>query len=251
VSEIYNIYPIVVGECDSPEPRVFYLGDVEKKIPTVFLFWLLKSNQQNVLVDTGFTSEFCAKYMPDVIAKPEAHPLKQLANLEVAPEDIDLIIITHAHFDHLSEIIHQYHNAKIYLQRTEYEFVTNPPHPWFAEFVDHQTIRMLANQGPPRFNLLEGDTQITDGISTIMTPGHTLGHQSILVNVKSGKACIAGDCAFFYRNLDEDIGPGFNCNLIDALLSLRKLRQLKEKGVIILPGHDPAIFERYKQIPIL
>ena len=247
----YNVYPMIIGKCDSPEPRVFYLGDPEKVVPTVFLFWLLKSDEKNVLVDTGFTSEFCAKFMPDVIQKPKQHPLKQLMGFGVKPEDINIIIVTHAHFDHLSEIVHKYSNAQIYIQRSEYEFATNPPHPWFGEMVDQETIRALAEQGAPRFNLLEGDSQIASGISTIMTPGHTFGHQSVLVDTEKGKACIAGDVAFFYRNLDEDIGPGFNCNLIDALLSLRKLRDLREEGVIILPGHDPAIFEHYTQMPIL
>jgi glyoxylase-like metal-dependent hydrolase (beta-lactamase superfamily II) len=248
---IYNVYPMVIGQCDSPEPRIFYLGDPEKTVPTVFLFWLLKSDKKIVLVDTGFSCEFCAKFMPDVVQKPKQHPLKQLMEFGIKPEDIDIIVVTHAHFDHLSEIVHKYRNAQIYIQRSEYEFVTNPPHPWFAEFVDQETIHALAEQGTPRFNLLDGDSQITDGISTIMTPGHTLGHQSVLVDTKNSKVCIAGDIVFFYRNLDEDIGPGFNCNLIDALLSLRKLRELREKGVTILPGHDPAIFEHYSQMPIL
>ena len=247
----YNIYPMVLAQCESPEPRVFYLGQPEGTVPTVFLFWLLKSGERNVLVDTGFTAEFCAKFMPDVVVKPQQHPLKQLKGFGVEPEDIDIVVVTHAHFDHLSEVVHKYSKAQIFIQRSEYEFVTNPPHPWFGEMVDQQTIRSLAEQGPPRFNLLEGDSQVAPGISTVQTPGHTFGHQSVLVDTEKARACIAGDAAFFYRNLEDDIAPGFNCNLIDSLLSLRRLRDLQQSGVIILPGHEPAIFKLYNQMPIL
>lgn len=247
----YRLYPMAVAACDSPAPRVFYLGDVTETVPTVFLFWLLKSETRAVLVDTGFTADAMVRYMPNVQQKPEQDPIRQLQGCGVQPEEIEMVVCTHAHWDHLSGVVQRYRNARVVLQRTEYEFVTRPPHPWFGQLVDQETVRVLGQAGAPRLVLIDGEGEIAPGISVIQTPGHTLGHQSVLVDTAQGKACIAADACFFYRNLDQDIGPGFNCSLIDALASLAKLRRLKEEGVIILPGHEPQLFERFPAQPIL
>jgi len=240
----YQITPIVVGHCQSPAPRLLYLGDPAETIPTIFTFFLLRGADRIVLVDAGFTAGVCEKYMPDVTA--EQDPLVQLRSLSVEPENVDAIIITHAHFDHLSSGILAYPNAKIYMQRREYEFVTHPPHPWFREMVDVTTLDQLASAGPPRFNLIDGEDELFPGIRPVLTPGHTAGHMSVLVETHHGKACITGDALLNDRNLEEDTGPGFNCNLIEAMQSIQKIRDLSEAGAVILTGHDPKMLDRCK-----
>ncbi len=242
----YSITPLVVAACESPEPRLFYLGDPEKTVPTIFTFFLIQSEDKVILVDVGFTAEYCKQYMPDVKQAAGHDPVSLLKTHGVEPEDVDEIIITHAHFDHLSTVINEYKNARIYIQNEEVEFVTNPPHPWFGELVDTTLIQQLAEEGAPRFNLINGEVELFPGIRTVLTPGHTKGHQSILVETEYGTCCITGDAAFNYRNLDEDLGLGFNCCLIDTLQSLQKLRTLSEQGVRILPGHDPEMLNRIK-----
>ncbi len=241
MSTTYAITPLIVGACESPEARLLYLGDPEKTIPTNFTFFLLKGDDKTILVDVGFTAEYGKQYMPDVKQEKCQDPVTQLKAHGVEPEDVDEIIITHAHFDHLSDVVNEYKNARIHIQRKEVEFVTNPPHPWFQEMVDMELVRQLAEKGAPRFNLIEGECELFPGIRTVMTPGHTAGHQSVLVETESGTRCITGDAVLNYRNLEEDVGVGFNCSLIDSLQSLKKLRELTEEGVIMLPGHDPKM----------
>jgi len=239
----YKITPFIVGFCESPEPRLLYLGDPEKTLSTIFSFFLLEGKNKNILVDVGFTAEYSGQYMPDVKQEENQNPVAQLKEHGVPPEDIDDIIITHAHFDHLSNVVNEYKNARIHIQKKEYDFVTNPPHPWFQELVDIELIKQLAEKGEPRFNLIDGECELFPGIKTIPTPGHTAGHQSVLIETETGKFCITGDAILNYRNLEEDIGPGFNCNLIECMQSIQKLRDLSEKGVTILAGHDPKMLE--------
>jgi glyoxylase-like metal-dependent hydrolase (beta-lactamase superfamily II) len=104
---------------------------------------------------------------------------------------------------------------------------------------DMDTLRALAAEGAPRFNLIEGRQEVLPGVWVMPTPGHTQGHQSVIVDTASGRCCITGDAAFFRRNIDEDIAPGFNSNLIDALRSLGELRKLQDEGVVMLCSHDP------------
>ena len=244
----YAITPIVVGRCESPEPRLLYLGNPAETIPTIFTFFLLRGKDRIVLVDVGFTAEVCRQYMPDVEQAAEEDPFSQLRALGVKPEDVNEIILTHAHFDHLSSGIHEYRNARIYLQRAEYEFVTRPPHPWFREMVDVATLEQLAREGEPRFNLIDGEDELLPGLWPVLTPGHTAGHQSVLVETPRGKACITGDVLLSDRNLEEDVGPGFNCNLIEAMQSIQKIRNLSAQGVTILTGHDPRMLDRCRAL---
>jgi len=241
---MYKITPILVGRCESPEPRLLYLGDPSGTIPTIFTFFLLQGKDRVVLVDVGFTAEICEQFMPDVVQAAGEDPLVQLQALGVAPQDVNEIILTHAHFDHLSSVIHEYKNARIHMQRAEYEIVANPPHPWCRELIDLPTLEQLAEEGPPRFNLIDGESELVEGIWTVPTPGHTAGHQSVLVQTPNGKTCIVGDALLNYRTLSEDVGPGFNCNLIEAMQSIQTLRKLQNEGVKILCGHDPAVLER-------
>jgi glyoxylase-like metal-dependent hydrolase (beta-lactamase superfamily II) len=195
-----------------------------------------------VLVDTGFGGAYAARFMPGLAASPGHDPFAQLRALGVEPSKVTDVILTHTHFDHLSDLAHAYANARFYLQRKEFDFVSAPPHPWFREMVDWQVLSALAAE-EGKLVLLDDEAEILPGIAVLPTPGHTFGHQSVLVETGSGRSCLAGDACFFQGNLDEDRAPGFNTSLIDCLASLAKLRKLQGEGVRILPGHDPLVLE--------
>jgi len=241
----YKIIPFVVGTCDSPEARLVYLGEPEKTLSTIFSFFLLKGENRNILVDVGFTDKFGKKFSDGIKQEKDQNPILQLKSVGVNPEDIDDIVITHVHFDHFSDIVNEYKNARIHIQKKEYEFTLNSPHPWFQEMIDINLLEEIAKEDESRLNLIDGECELLPGIRTIMTPGHTSGHQSVLVETDSGVFCITGDAVLNYINLEKDVGPGFNCNLIECMQSIKKLRDLSEKGVTIIAGHDPKMLELF------
>jgi glyoxylase-like metal-dependent hydrolase (beta-lactamase superfamily II) len=220
-------------------------------VETVFSFWLLRGSRERVLVDCGFSADSSARFMPDVIQRLDQDPVTHLRRSGIEPETITAVILTHAHFDHLSDTISRFTNARVFLQRDEYAFVTDPPHPWFSRMTDMDTLRALAAEGAPRFNLIDGRREVLPGIWVIPTPGHTQGHQSVIVDTGSARSCITGDAAFLRRNIDEDIGPGFNSNLIDALRSLGELRKLQDEGVVMLCSHDPDCVRTAMPVSVL
>ncbi len=239
----YKITPFVVGIHKSPEARLVYLGDPEKTITTINSFFLLKGLEKNILIDVGFTKKFCKKFTNDIKQYENQDPLLQLKSVGINPEDINDIIITHVHFDHFSDVVNEFKNARIHLQKKEFEFTMNPPHTWFQQFIDIELLEDLKIQGESRLNLIDGECELFPGIKVITTPGHTVGHQSVIVETESGEFCIAGDAVLNYINLEKDIGPGFNANLVESMQSLKKLRGLSDRGVTILAGHDPKMLE--------
>ena len=109
-----------------------------------------------------------------------------LADIDMSPADIDLVINTHLHFDHCGQNA-VFSHAPCYVQRIEVERAkveSRDLFDWFA-FMN------------ARFELLDGDAKIAPGVQVITTPGHTSGHQSVLVSVADGaEEVLIGDAAY-------------------------------------------------------
>lgn len=244
---MYRILPLKVGTCDCEGPLVYFQSDFRDKKTLYYYMWMITGDRVNLLVDTGFTDEQAHKFMPELRQGPEENPYAHLNRLGVSPEDIDYVIVTHAHFDHLSPLIFAYRNAKIVMQRKELVYSTAPPHPWFRKFVVEDVILGLTKEKdcqdyPGRLHLVDGDAEVLPGIQVLWTGGHTPGHQSVVVNTARGKVSIAGDVVFTYRNLKEDIPIGLLTNIEECFISMERLRNVSD---IVLPGHDPLVLDKY------
>jgi N-acyl homoserine lactone hydrolase len=105
-----------------------------------------------------------------------------LAEHDMSPADIDLVINTHLHFDHCGQNS-VFPHAPVYVQRTELDRSEREEpdlYEWFG-FMN------------ARFELIDGDTQIVPGLDVVATPGHTSGHQCVIV---SGTDVLIGDAAY-------------------------------------------------------
>ena len=108
-----------------------------------------------------------------------------LAGLDMSPADIDLVINTHLHFDHCGQNA-VFRHAPFHVQRAELERARRES-PGLADWFDF---------AGARFELLDGDTEIVPGLSVITTPGHTIGHQSVLIQGGDGDDLLIGDAAY-------------------------------------------------------
>lgn len=236
---MYDITPIKVGECINEAPRVFYLGDCNERVNLYNIFWVLRSDEEVVLVDTGFDYDYGIQYMSGFKQAAQGDPITQLKEMGIAPEDVSKVILTHLHYDHFSKTALAYKNADFFVQKKELESVLCPRHPWFAKFADIDTIKEIKRQS--RFLFAEGDVTICKGIGVVWTGGHTPGHQSIIVDTPKGKALLLGDISFTYENIEKDIPVGFNSNLEECFDSMERLRNL---NIEYFPGHDARVFKK-------
>jgi N-acyl homoserine lactone hydrolase len=112
-----------------------------------------------------------------------------LAELSLTPGDIDLVINTHLHFDHCGQNA-VFRHAPFYVQRTELDRARREAgelREWF-DFMG------------ARFELLDGDAEVVPGVSVIATPGHTSGHQCVVVRSGDGAPdLLIGDAAYTPR----------------------------------------------------
>jgi len=132
-----------------------------------------------VLVDTGVGGP------PDVLSDwrvVNRSVADALADLDMSPADIGLVINTHLHFDHCGQNA-VFKHAPVYVQRAELSRAEQEEpelYEWFG-FMN------------ARFELLDGDAEILPGLSVLATPGHTAGHQCVVV---SEADVLIGDAAY-------------------------------------------------------
>jgi N-acyl homoserine lactone hydrolase len=149
------------------------------------------------LVDTGVGGP--QRWLDDwrVVNRSVADALDELG---MTPGDIGLVINTHLHFDHCGQNA-VFKHAAFYVQRAELDRARRES-PQLADWFDFMNAR---------FELLDGDAEVLPGLRVISTPGHTVGHQSVLVDSADGMLdALVGDAAYrprLYLNPGSDDLP--------------------------------------------
>jgi len=203
-----------------------------------------------VLVDTGMSRlhvrdpELTWRGTPNGEAllpamRKEDSLLFRLAQLEVAPQDIDFVINTHLHFDHAgnNDLLGR---ATFFVQRDQYEQAKgNPSFP-----------NQYWNLPSLSYELLDGAAELWDGIEVRATPGHCEGHQSVVVRLpETGKVILCGDAVYCQDNFDRDAWDG-QAHPELARQSAHELRHLAEQdGALMVYGHDPEQFHTLRKAP--
>jgi glyoxylase-like metal-dependent hydrolase (beta-lactamase superfamily II) len=230
----------VAGDISRWSPGV----DVGRSMPFVDSCYLIRHSQGWLLWDTGLDDAVAA--MPDGQrpADPRAihwHRAKtlagQLAQLGLGPADIRYVAVSHSHPDHIGNVA-LFPQSMLLVQRAEYD--------WPAP-------------GGPRFRpelpatRLDGDRDVFgDGSVTILaTPGHTPGHQSLLVRLpKTGAVILSGDAAHFQANWEHRRVPSINFDKAQSIASMQRLADIvaREKAQLWI-NHDKAQRDAQKLAP--
>jgi N-acyl homoserine lactone hydrolase len=227
--------------------------DMGEKIKAPVYSVLLIHDDGPILVDTGLNPDGLidpehawgprAKLIQPELAKADdiRSRLKEL-NLNVS--NIKMVLLTHLHWDHTGGLRFFTH-CPIVVQKVEYRFAFNPD-----SFVSSQ---YMQNHLPSslHYRLLEGDQVIVPGISVVKTPGHTPGHQSIVVMLASGASYIfPGDTISLEENLTLKIPSSNNWNAQQSMESIYRLEHLSHLlGAEIIPSHDIARWGSLKKSP--
>lgn len=174
-----------------------------------------------------------------------------LGRLGLSPLDIDIIFIGHLHFDHaggLRDLRQGGCGAEIHVHRDEvFAARAGGDDSIFADdLVDHDF-------SPLSFRLQEGEYAVAEGVRAIMTPGHTAGHMSMLIELSKGRpVLLAGDAADLQENLDDEIAPGGlrEGGHDEAVASIRRLKAIAlETGAWIWPNHDLRFYRSLQAFP--
>lgn len=191
---------------------------------------LILTPQEKILVDTGI-GELPEKHQKFWVIKRRAEEnLKtQLANYNLKPEDIDVVINTHLHFDHCGNNT-IFINAKFIVQADEVRYAHAPD-----KFQQAAYIRELFDVKVD-YEPVHGKHQVADDVFVIPTPGHSIGHQSVIVKAGNRNYVYCGDAAPIRENLEKRNIPGITYCAHKALKSIDYLRTIENP--VYIYSHD-------------
>lgn len=219
--------------------------------------WLVDHPDGRILVDVGETTDVFEPGGVDLGARllvdrdglelDTADELAvQLRRRGVSPASVETIVLTHLHFDHAGAV-DAFPNAEVLVARREYRLHRHLPlgsalHRW----PDGLTPTLLEFEDEPVGPFAASHRLTTDGVVRIVpTPGHTPGHQSVLVSDGDELLCLAGDTTFTERQLVDDEIVGIALNARSSRRTMRRIRRLcARERVVYLPSHDPGSPDR-------
>jgi len=191
---------------------------------------LILTSDERILVDTGI-GELPEKYRRlYAVRRGSEQTLKaQLAQHGLKPEDIDVVVNTHLHFDHCGNNA-LFANAKFVVQEDEFRYAFEP-----ERFQQSGYIRELFDLKLD-YKLVRGEHRITDDVLVVPTPGHSVGHQSVIVKDGDRNFVYCGDAAPVKENLERRNIPGVLYCAHKALNSIDYLRSID--NAVYIYSHD-------------
>lgn len=175
----------------------------------------------------------------------------QLAEIGLKPADITYVAISHTHGDHIGNV-GLFPNSTILMQGAENRWINSPNGP--NDNVNQ--LMALARQllGSPRnLQLIDGDMDVfSDGsVTLVSTPGHTPGHQSLLVHLKkSGFIILSGDVVHLDENFKNDVVPSLNTDKAESIASMERIRSLiATYHATLFINHDKKQTNQLKLLP--
>lgn len=231
----YLIHPLVIGANATDQGVMTYLRGYGKAIWIPIYSFYLQGGDQKILIDTGLEDFVVPDEVQSELGVTCQYFEDALAEFDLTPADIDVVIQTHLHNDHCENTA-ACANARVFAQRAEIEFMRHPhplDHRYDADYLDGVDLVVL-----------NGDAEIAPGVRVVFTPGHTPGGQSVVVDTARGPVLITGFCANDqnFPSAGPAVCPGVHTDSLTAWETVQRVKAMKESGEIarIVPCHDLA-----------
>jgi len=223
-------------------------ADPARKLDIAMMVWLVRGGGKNILVDSGFYREqFFKQWKVADFAKPS----DAVRRAGVAPEDITDVILTHMHWDH-ADGMDLFPNAKIWLQKDELEYYAGTA--WqngrtHGGIDPDDVLAAVKLNLAGKVGLVDGDAkEIIPGITCYTGGKHTYASQFVGVNTAGGTIVLASDNMYLWENLEKHAPIAQTLDAASNLRAQDRMKELAGDAKHIVPGHDPAVMTRYKQV---
>jgi glyoxylase-like metal-dependent hydrolase (beta-lactamase superfamily II) len=234
-------------ECGTPQPPTainerfsdtFQFGD--KKVQFVYSCYVIKHGDDYMLWDTGF-----AMNAPNTA--PKVSVVDQLAQLNIKPEQIRFVGISHYHADHTGQVS-SFPKATLLIGQNEWNAINvDKPGPGVnaAPFESWK-------KGDSKVEPLANDKDVFGDKTVVVlaAPGHTPGHRMLLVRLKSKTYILSGDAVHFHENFDTNGVPWFNYDRAQTLASMDRIKGLiKSQKATLIIQHDARDIDKLPKFP--
>lgn len=191
-------------------------GSADKKIPITFCVYLIKTDGRNILVDAGCDN------MPGFVMRKFFSPAFLLRQLDITSDEIDDVIITHAHHDHIEAIGH-YKNATVHITSAEYELGKG----YLSEKTNVHTF--------------DGEFSLTPCVKIVEWGGHSKGSAIVEILFDDMTLVLAGDECYTNENIEKKIPTG---TFFDKKKAKKFVTEFSKDGYEVHTCHDSSIKKR-------
>jgi glyoxylase-like metal-dependent hydrolase (beta-lactamase superfamily II) len=219
-------------------------SDENNRVPTGLNSVLIRTGDKNILIETGIGNKLSDK-MALIYGQP-AKLLDHLSATGLSPDDIDIVINTHLHFDHCGwntirrngAIAATFPKAKYYVQEGEWRHAHENQRDAVSYMTDNYDPLVASGQ----IELLRGDREIVPGISVQVFPGHTRDMQAVLVQGGGQTACYISDLIPTSAHVELNWVMAFDLYPLETIESRKRYysRAIPERWLTMFT-HDPEI----------
>jgi glyoxylase-like metal-dependent hydrolase (beta-lactamase superfamily II) len=213
----------------------------DPKKPFTFSCYVIKHGSDYMVWDTG--------YLPN--SNPNAAKISlgdQLKQLHVSPDQVKYVGISHFHADHTGQL-DTVPNATLLIGQKDWDALTAPKPMAGANVAGFK--HWISGGGKVEPQAADKDVFGDGTVVVLRTPGHTPGHQSLLVRLKEmGPVILVGDAVHFRENYDSNGVPGFNYDRAETLASMERIKEMARnlKATVIIQ-HDPRDIGKLPAFP--
>ncbi|MNV48234.1 N-acyl homoserine lactonase [compost metagenome] len=240
----YEIHAIRYARMSRQRRDNFLGGDPhDGDMPMDFFVWLVRGAGRVVLVDTGFNADTARQRRRELIHCPIA----ALAPLGVQPEDVQHVVLTHLHYDHAGNL-DRLPQARFHVQDDEMDYATGRCmcfEPLRHAYSVEDVVTLVRRVYEDRVVFHEGDGELLPGIELLKIGGHTKGLQAVRVHTERGWVVLASDASHYYENMAQGRPFPIVYNTAQMLSGYARLYGAAQSEQHVVPGHDPAVLERY------
>ena len=240
----YDVFAVKYAERDAQRSEHFIGGDPhDGPMPMDYFVWVAVGPDRTFVVDTGFG--------PDDAARRQRRLLRSAADA-VALAGVDAatapnVILTHLHYDHAGGL-HHFPNARFHLQDREMAFATGRQmshHLFSHAYTARHIADLVIAVHDRRVVFHDGDSEVAPGVSVHLIGGHTRGLQAVRINTRWGWLVLASDATHYYENMESARPFPIVFDVGEMINGYDTLRRLAGPDGIVVPGHDPLVFDRH------
>jgi len=246
----YEIYAVRFATlANFPVSSLVAGADRSRRMDIAMMIWVLKGGDGRVaLVDAGFHRE---QYFRQFTVKDYVRPPDALAPLGIAAGDVTDILLSHMHWDHAGGI-DLFPSARVWIQKDEYDYYTGDA--WQSRTthggVDPDDVLEIVKrntQGKVAF-VRGDDDALLSGILFGVGGKHTWASQFVAAGTRAHAVVLASDNMYLYENLDTHTAIAQTLDAASNLRTQDRMKSLASEPRYLIPGHDPAVFDRFPHV---
>ena len=243
-----RIHPINTGWLQADlGTYTFWKGPAGEKIWNPVYCFYVDTGEHKILIDTGLCDEPRATKYHHKCEKRgclEVHDhLRQ--KLGVDPDEIEAIVFTHLHWDHVQNM-KQFPNARYIAPAAEIAMAYNPL-PLYYRTYESPVLGIEPAYYGCAFETVTDETEILPGITMFHTPGHSVGHMAVTVATSAGDIVVAGDAIFQARNMEPNEEEKWRywvpARFVNSIDGWKSVEEIDKRADYILACHDEAVGE--------